>query len=152
MLHLGDPQVRQRVLQRLAVLQPAAPAVWGKMTAPQMLCHLTDSFDVSMGRKTASSAGTVFHRTLMKWGALYLPMKWPQGVPTRPEVEQGSGGTRPQDFDADRALLVAAIDRFCDPNRTFPWHPHPIFGPMTDTQWLRWGYLHTDHHFRQFAV
>ena len=30
--------------------------------------------------------------------------------------------------------------------------PHPVFGPMTRGAWLRWGYLHTDHHLRQFGV
>jgi hypothetical protein len=25
----------------------------------------------------------------------------------------------------------------------------PIFGRMSDAEWLRWGYLHTDHHRRQ---
>jgi len=29
--------------------------------------------------------------------------------------------------------------------------PHPIFGQMTRAEWLRWGYLHTDHHLRQFG-
>jgi len=29
---------------------------------------------------------------------------------------------------------------------------HPLFGPMSRAEWLRWGYLHMDHHFRQFGV
>jgi Protein of unknown function (DUF1569) len=29
--------------------------------------------------------------------------------------------------------------------------PHPIFGPMTAKDWMRWGYLHADHHLRQFG-
>jgi hypothetical protein len=28
---------------------------------------------------------------------------------------------------------------------------HPIFGRMTEAEWMRWGYLHTDHHLRQFG-
>jgi len=152
MLHLGDDQVRQGVLQRFDLLRPNVPALWGKMTAGQMLCHLTDSFGVAMGVKTASSAGTLFHRTITKWGALYLPFRWPQGVPTMPEVEQGAGGTPPRQFDADLSLLIEAINRFCEPNRGFSWRPHPLFGPMSDRQWMRWGYLHTDHHLRQFGV
>jgi hypothetical protein len=30
--------------------------------------------------------------------------------------------------------------------------PHPVFGPMTRVDWLRWGYLHVDHHLRQFSA
>jgi hypothetical protein len=122
------------------------------MTAGQMLCHLTDSFGVAMGTKAASFAGSLFQRTLVKWGALYLPFQWPPGVPTRPDLAQGVGDTPPQGFNADRALLIEAIGRFCDPNRNFPWQPHPLFGPMSDRQWMRWGYLHSDHHLRQFGI
>ena len=28
---------------------------------------------------------------------------------------------------------------------------HPMFGPMTPEDWMRWGYLHADHHLRQFG-
>jgi hypothetical protein len=152
MIHLGDAKVRGQVVQRLALLKPNTPGQWGKMTAGQMVCHLNDSFQAVMGRKPVSSVSTPFRRTVMKWGALYLPFRWPKGVPTRPEMEQGGGGTPPGDFARDRAALVASIERFCAPNRNFEWHPHPMFGQMTDRQWLRWAYLHTDHHLRQFGL
>jgi hypothetical protein len=29
---------------------------------------------------------------------------------------------------------------------------HPIFGALSARDWLRWGYLHADHHLRQFGV
>jgi hypothetical protein len=140
------------MVQRLASLQPDTQKRWGKMTAGQMVCHLNDSFQGVMGGRTLSPATGPLQRTVMKWGALYLPIEWPKGVPTRPEVEQGVGGTPPGDFSRDRAALVASIQRFCCPNRPFAWSPHPIFGPMTERQWLRWGYLHTDHHLRQFGL
>jgi hypothetical protein len=34
---------------------------------------------------------------------------------------------------------------------SFAWPPHPLFGPMSRAAWLRWGYLHLDHHLRQFG-
>ena len=88
----------------------------------------------------------------MKWVALYVPFPWPKGVPTRPEMEQGVGGTPPGDFGRDRANLESVIQSFSDPNRQFQWQPHPIFGKMSETEWMRWGYLHADHHLRQFGV
>jgi hypothetical protein len=122
------------------------------MNVGQMLCHLIDSFNASMGARAVSPIDTIFSRTLMKWGALYLPVRWPQGTPTRPEVEAGLGGTRPKDFASDRAALAASIERFCDPTRSFTKEHHPFFGAMTTRQWLRWGYLHADHHLRQFGA
>lgn len=29
---------------------------------------------------------------------------------------------------------------------------HPGFGRMSQSDWLRWGYRHVDHHLRQFGV
>ena len=52
-------------------------------------------------------------RTLIKFLALQVPMKWPHGTPTRPEVEQGVGGTAPVEFERDRAELLSLIDQFC---------------------------------------
>jgi hypothetical protein len=66
-------------------------------------------------------------------------------------MEQGKGGTPPTDFEYDRAVLLEALDRFC---RTEGTHAaaNPILGPMTRDEWMRWGYLHADHHLRQFLV
>jgi len=152
MTHLGNAAARQRVLQRIAALKPETPARWGRMNAHQMLCHLADSFRAVAGDKKVSPASGIMQRTVVKWAALYLPMPWPKGVRTRPEVEQGAGGTPPTDFCRDRIELIHEIERFADPNRKFAWHPHPIFGMMSERQWLRWGYLHADHHLRQFGA
>jgi hypothetical protein len=32
------------------------------------------------------------------------------------------------------------------------WQVHPLFGGMSDGAWLRWAYLHIDHHLRQFGA
>jgi hypothetical protein len=152
MIHLGNPSVRQQILQRIAALKPDTRPGWGRMTAPEMLCHLTDSFRAAMGEKSVSPASGILQRSVVKWVALYVPAPWPHGVATRPEVEQGVGGTPPGDFRRDRVDLVGVIERFADSNRQFRWAAHPIFGQMREREWLRWGYLHADHHLRQFGV
>jgi len=50
---------------------------------------------------------------------------------------------------ADLEALLAAVTV---KRRQFVWQTHPLFGPMSETQWLRWGYLHVDHHLRQFGA
>jgi hypothetical protein len=153
MTHLGQAQVRERIAQRILALNPDSPALWGKMNAAQMQNHLSDSYLIPLGERSASPADNVIQRTLVKWAALYLPAPWPKGVPTRPEIDQAAGGgTPPADFFADRAKLLALIDKFCSVPPAFPWSPHPIFGRLSTAQWLRWGYLHADHHLRQFGM
>jgi len=146
---LADPKVRAACRDRIQRLRPDASANWGRMTAPQMVCHLNDSFRVGTGEKYASPASNFLQRTLVKWIALRVPVKWPPGVPTRPEIEQGRGGTPPADWDSDRAELLSLMDGFAE-RRTFG--AHPVFGKMSERDWLIWGYRHVDHHLRQFGV
>jgi hypothetical protein len=164
MLQLGNPTVKQRVVDRVAALSPGASSNWGRMTAHGMVCHLSDSFRVPLGERSASMATGLYQRTVMKWAALYVVVRWPHNRPTRPEVEQGVGGSLPEDFQADRDQLLRLIERFSacfsehfskqfrESGRRFDRPPHPLFGAMTGRQWLRWGYLHADHHLRQFGV
>jgi hypothetical protein len=151
MLILNDT-VARKLVERLQRLRPEARALWGKMYANQMVCHLNDAFGLAMGEKVASEHSTFFDRTVIRWAALHVPLTWPRGVPTRPEMDQLGGGTRPTDFAIDSAALAAAIERFGRQPRDFQFSRHPIFGNLTEWEWLRWGYLHTDHHFRQFGV
>ena len=122
------------------------------MTSHQMVCHLSDSFRVVLGEKPWESQADFKNNLFIKWIALYVPVPWPKEIPTRREVEQGLGGTPPLDFQSDRETLVELIECFCDPQRPAVSGPHPLFGSMGPRQWLRWAYLHTDHHLRQFGV
>jgi hypothetical protein len=133
---------------RVESLQSDSPRQWGRMTAHGMLCHLSDSFLLALGRRHAKSASGLMERTVMKWGALWVPMQWPHGFKTRPEMEQGVGGTPPDDFERDRSQLLAVMREFTTVDLTAP---HPIFGPMSRKEWMRWGWLHVDHHLRQFS-
>lgn len=148
---LANPQHQKDTLARLAKVQPDHRARWGRMSAHQMLCHLRDSFRAVMGEKYVSPASGPLQRTVLKWVALYAPIPWPKGVPTRPEMDQLIGGTAPVEFEHDKRALVTVIERFSNTKRDFEWSPHPIFGNMPDPEWLRWGYVHTDHHLRQFG-
>ncbi|MGA8768265.1 MAG: hypothetical protein WB559_14695, partial [Candidatus Acidiferrales bacterium] len=84
---------RQTIEKRISALTTSDQRVWGKMSAHQMVCHLCDSYRLALGEKSATPATGFIQLTVMKWIALRVPMKWPQGIATRPEVEQGVGGT-----------------------------------------------------------
>jgi uncharacterized protein DUF1569 len=150
---LARARDRAEILHRLREVRPGSVRRWGRMSAHQMVCHLGDAFRMSMGRKPVSHATSLLQRTIVKWIALYLPVRWPGGrLVTRPEIDQEVGGTRPGDFVADIAELEALVELITAPTRSFDWHLHPIFGRMSDAAWLRWGYLHMDHHLRQFGA
>jgi Protein of unknown function (DUF1569) len=148
--NLSDLADRESVAQRLANLSPLDTRRWGAMNVHQMVCHLDDSYKCALGEKVASPASGLFQRTVMKWLALHTPTKWPKGVPTRPEMEQGNGGSLPVEFREDLHRLLATFQQFCE-KLPSPCLKHPIFGEMSAEDWMRWGYLHADHHLRQFG-
>jgi hypothetical protein len=148
---LNGSACKREILERFDRLRPAAPRRWGKMNAAQMVCHLSDSFLGAMGERTISPARSIFWRQ-MRWAALYMPMHWPHGVPTRPEADPFADGTQPVYFDEDVRSLFAVIERFVRTPRDFEFQPHPMFREMTEAEWMRWGYLHCDHHLRQFGL
>lgn len=119
------------------------------MTAPEMVCHLNDSFEVGAGLKPVVSIANLFTATVMKYGALYAPLQWPKGVKTLPELEQGAGGTPPAQWQSDLDALHAHLTGF-PARQTFG--KHPMFNNLTYSQWMIWAYRHVDHHLRQFGV
>lgn len=146
---LANARDKKEILERLATVRLGSERRWGSMSANQMICHLSDSFRVSLGEKKVSSVATFASRTIVKFIALRVPMAWPQGVKTRPEVDQKIGGTRPTDFTSDVATLSALVERFCSAQGEFA--THPMFGQLSRAERMRHAYLHLDHHLRQFG-
>jgi hypothetical protein len=143
---------RVEILARMGRVKIDSERRWGKMSAHQMVCHLADSFRGVMGERPLSLMPRNFGRGVVKWVALYSGLPWPHGLKTMPEVDQLIGGTRPAEFAADVQELRKLFARFTAEGRDFVWGRHPMFPRMSEADWMRWGYLHMDHHFRQFGV
>ena len=139
------------IRRRLKTVTPESGRRWCRMSVHQMICHLSDAFLGVTGQRPIRPATSLLQRTLVKWIALYAPVKWPQGVPTRPEVDQEVGGTPPSNFAADITQLEMLVELITTRKGCFDRQQHPIFGPMSDADWMRWAYLHMDHHLRQFG-
>ena len=151
MKNLGCSEDKRLILERVARVRIDSARGWGKMSAPQMICHLNDSFRLTTGEKHVVSVENIFKRTVMKWSALSLPIPWPHGVGTMPEMDQLGGGTPPAAFEADRLELISRTELFVSKPENLVAVRHPFFGKMSVYEWMRWGYLHMDHHLRQFA-
>ena len=147
---LADHGAIDSLIGRLGTLHPQRPRAWGRMTPNEMICHLSDSFELALGERRFTPADTWWQRTVLRRIGLHTSLAWPRGIKTRPEVEQGVGGTAPGDFDQDLARLIEALRRFAAAGARHGHHPG--FGPLTRDEWMIWGYRHTDHHLRQFAL
>ena len=149
---MARPADKAEIVRRLKTVRPDRTRQWGRMSAHQMVCHLSDAFRLVTHQKAASPATGIVQSTLIKWIALYVPFSWPQGVPTRPEMDQEIEGTKPRDFAADLADLELLLERITIVQKDYDWPEHPIFGRMSESAWMRWAYLHVDHHLRQFGL
>jgi uncharacterized protein DUF1569 len=123
---------------------------WGSMSAEQMICHLSDSFRAALDEKDVSSSSTLFKRTFYKWAALRVPIRWPHGIKTRPEVDQQQGGTLTVEFSSDVENLRILFERFCGWKHDSA--AHAMFGQLSRAERMRHTYLHMDHHLRQFGA
>ena len=149
---MARPADKAEIVRRLKLVRPDCSRRWGRMSPHQMVCHLSDAFRLVTQQKTASPATGFIQSTVIKWFALYMPFPWPPGYPTRPEMDQEVGGTTPGNFDADLAALESLLEVVTTAPKDFAWPAHPIFGPMSESAWMRWAYLHVDHHLRQFGL
>jgi hypothetical protein len=150
---LARERDRADVVRRLRALRLDSTRRWGRMSVHQMVCQLSDACRMLTDEKHTVPVASPLPRSVMRWIALYLPMRWPPGIATIPELNQEMGGTAPLDFAADVAALEALLDRIATGDRAgFHGRLHPVFGRMSERAWMRWAYLHADHHLRQFGV
>jgi hypothetical protein len=147
---LAHSACQQEIAARIAALTPSDSARWGQMNVHQMIRHTADAYYVAAGEIPIAPRKLPMLPRVIKFVALRLPCHWPHGVPSPPEIDQQGRGSPPGEFEHDRAALLSALRFFC--NRIAePCVPHPLFGRMSVRDWQRWGYLHGDHHLRQFG-
>ena len=148
---LTDAGVASNATERIQGIDPSAQQLWGRMSVGGMLCHLNDAFvGVSSLRGPDNRLGLLTGRWILRPFALYMPLRWPHGVPTPPPIDQLVGGTPPADFAEDKARLIRSLNQFAATDMAGAVHPY--FGPLSQWEWMRWGWLHADHHLRQFSA
>jgi hypothetical protein len=147
---LASDKVLAETKGRLLSLSDNDRALWGKMTATQMVRHLWYAYEVALGdRSFEGPLKGPLPPKAMKLVALRSGLKWPKNVPTVPvlvrAVEEESKATFGECVGAAvRQMETLAAGTRCADR-------HPTFGPMSLGDWMRWGYLHADHHLRQFG-
>jgi hypothetical protein len=136
------------IRERLRRLTAQDTAKWGKMSVRQMVRHLDYSYDVALGdRRVGPVPGPP--QWLLKFAALRVPMSWPKGTATTPELLAALDEECPLSFAELIRETVGKMEVVASGVR---WQSsHPMFGNMSAKDWMRWGYLHADHHLRQFG-
>lgn len=150
MRSLSNNEDLAQIKERLHGVAPSDTARWGVMQASEMICHLRGAFRMAMGEIASEGAVMAVPSPVMKFLALRVPLSWPKSYRTLPALERGTPDMIPRSFEADLRNALKALDRFCT-TTTQHRGDHPYMGSMSAADWMRWGYLHTDHHLRQFG-
>lgn len=144
-----DPAARAELIERMGRIPPDRAPLFGRMSAPQMVCHVSDALRAALGDLEVKSKGPrIFTNPIVRWLAIYhLP--WPRGkTKTAPEYLTA----QPAEWAADLATFRALMDRVAERGPNGKWAVHPLFGALSgkDTGALLW--RHLDHHLQQFGV
>ena len=147
-----DPAVLRSLTERLMALRPESQRRWGTLTAHEMLCHIGDAAEMVLRIRPRERPIAPRRRLVVKWLALWTPVRWPHGWRTNPHQDPRIGGTRPSDFARDLQRALGAIHGIAAATGDALEPVHGLFGKMSTRDWQRWAYKHTDHHLRQFGL
>ena len=130
-----EPDVLESLQRRLRSLEPDAPARWGTMNAPRMVCHLGDQMYGALGRSSFPTHPGILRWAPMRWLLIHV-LPWPKGkVQGPPEAFL----SRPRTWDADVEKLSSYLDQFVAMDPAAPCPEHLLFGRMTRKDWgLAW--------------
>jgi hypothetical protein len=145
---LFDPATAAELDRRLMAIEVTSVAQWGQFTPQAMLAHLAQSARMALGELDVP---LLPRPRVVRWlikTLLFYVVPFPRGAPTARALLTPDDTPLEPLREEVRALMrrVAALPP--DANGA----AHPLFGPMTNREWTRLAWLHTDHHLRQFGV
>ncbi len=148
MKNLGRDEDVAEIRGRIETLTAADERRWGLMSVGEMLCHVREAYVITIAGGEARMLKGPLPPKLLKVMALKLPLKWPKTIQTVPTLKRDAMPP-PGEFEMEKVRLLEAFEAFARAreNRAV----HPMFGAMEPWDWMRWGYLHADHHLRQFG-
>jgi hypothetical protein len=138
----------QELDTRLTKLRPDSQPQFGKMTAPEMVCHMKDSLEVATGVAPASSKDSIMSNPFVRWFIIYhLP--WPKAkAQTVPEMLK----TKPAEWESDLLQLRRLLHTTASRGASATWARHPAFGEISGRDYGTLIFRHFDHHLGQFGV
>lgn len=144
---LHDPAVCGSIRARIQQLRPDSPRKWGKMTADQMLWHLNQSLENSLGRLVPAPMKIPLPLSLIRFAIFALP--WPKGAPTPAEYLAG----KRHDFATEQARCLRLIDELTSRGmESGSWGRSAAMGPLSGVEWSRLQAKHFEHHLKQFGM
>src|SRR5271156_2314933 len=129
MKSLASPVVLSETRERLRMLRVDDRPRWGRMSAKQMVLHLSCSCEVALGERNVRPVKGL-PPVLIKWLALRSGLRWSKNMQTTRELKRAMAGYSDASFDELVNAAIEKVERLARESRFAPWHP--MFGPMTE--------------------
>lgn len=143
---IHDRASRQELEQRVRSLRSDSRGRWGKMSIDQMLWHVNQAMEISLGDVSVSGPRSLLPGSLLKFMVLRLP--WVKGAPTHPSFVARAT----YDFAEQQERCLQLIEALASKPVDGAWPAHPAFGAMKGREVSHLMAKHLDHHLRQFGV
>ena len=147
--HVGETAILDSLVARISRAEPDCSRRWGTMNVQQMLVHIGDAAAAALGQRPFSATQRSGPRGIVRFVALYLLPRTLRGI--KSGAEPAAKVVDTATFSRDRDRAIALLRQVATPGQSFT-AAHPALGSMTRGNWMRYAYLHTDHHLRQFGL
>lgn len=148
--NLFNKEAAEQIVTRVQQLQASAKALWGTMTATEMLLHCNKVHEQLLSASTPSGKKTSLKQYLLRWIVLYIMPHFPKNAKA-PKQMRTKGIINNAAFEEQKNIFGELIRRF-SAHTTPITHRHPYFGNLTSKQWGIAAWKHVDHHLRQFGI
>lgn len=149
---LRDRFLRVVAMDAVTGLRPRSRPAWGRMSAQQMVEHLTWVFDISTG--TAQVACFVLEGQQERLKAFLYDNQLSPRELMNPALASGLPALKSPTLSAAVAELDSARRRFIEPDESARGvaFTHPLLGPLVHEEWSRFHFKHVFHHLAQFRL
>ena len=137
------------VISRMEKLNPGTQALWGSMTATEMLAHCNKVHEGLLSGATQPQS-TSAKQYLLRFFVLYVLPGYPKGAKA-PKRFITKGQISDAEFTDQKNAFIALMKRLAHHQAPIQLQ-HPYFGGLSTKQWGLSAYKHVDHHLRQFGV
>ena len=141
-----DKKNYDQIVSRIQNMRENIKPLWGKMNASQMMHHLNRALKAPLG-KWEVSGKPIFFMKMFK-GVLYNDKPFGKGVPT-PKDFKVTDDT--YSFDKEKQEVLISLEEIFHQGVDGVYKPHVFFGNLTNQQWGKHIFKHTDHHLKQFG-
>lgn len=151
--NIFEPSACEAVITRINKLTVDSKGQWGRLSAPQMIRHLTEACKMAFDEVQIPDQSNFFTRTVGKW--LFLSNVKPPGrekgkLKTFPQIDIVEIGFPVLEIEEEKKHYLATIERLIKEKELS--RKHPLFGKMSRDDWGLLAYAHADYHLTQFNL